>query len=635
MFQAGEVDYLVATDAIGMGLNMDVHHVAFASLGKFDGRRERRLHIHEMAQIAGRAGRHQRDGTFGTLALEGREKVAFRDEEIEAIEAHEFPMLRQLYWREGDPRFDTADQLVADLEAKPVEDVLRPAPQALDLAVLKALVDEGWVRDRIDGPAMVKRLWAICGLPDFRKTGVEAHARLVSRLFRHLSEGDGHIPTDVFAREVDSLENLAGDVDTLSGRLAAIRTWAYVAHRDDWLAKPDKAAERTRTIEQRLSDALHESLTQRFVDRRTTVLMRDLGARGEDVLPVRVDSEGVVTVDEEPIGRIEGFRFIVEQGASHGDTKRLLAAAERRLGGEWAARAAALVADQDDAFSLVAERGERVAIAWHGETVARLATGKSLLAPKIELRKTLNVLTPEQRHRVAERLQNWFDSALAEALGPLLRVAAAIEDQRTQPALRAVLAPVLEGGGIAARKALLGPLDTLSREQRHVANRLGLTIGALDIFLPPMLKPKATRWRLALAAAQHRRRMLAEPPPGTALLDLAAGDDARSYRQAGFRAFEGQMVRIDMIERLSRAAHDARDGKKAFAPDRELATSLGLSEKAEAALMRALGFQRAGTDEQDQPCWIWRGRRKPRRKAAKPAPGNAFAKLAELDLGHG
>jgi ATP-dependent RNA helicase SUPV3L1/SUV3 len=641
MFQAGEVDYLVATDAIGMGLNMDVAHVAFASLSKFDGRRKRRLHVHEMAQIAGRAGRHQRDGTFGTLGLEGDERVAFTESEIERIEAHDFPPLRQLYWREGDPRFDAIDTLIADLEAKPESDVLRAAPEAVDLAVLKTLADEPWVRERATGPAMVARLWAACGLPDFRKTGPEAHARLVGRLFRHLSEGGGHIPGPVFAQEITALENLSGDVDTLAGRLAAIRVWAYVAHRADWLAEPGKWAERTRAIEQRLSDALHDSLMQRFVDRRTTVLMRDLGARGEDELPVQVDGAGIVTVDDEPIGRIEGFRFIVEPGASHTDTKRLMAAAERRLGGEWAERTAALVADEDEAFALIAEPGKPVGIAWKGEPVAALTPGKSLLAPGIALGRTLDILTAEQKCRIADRLQGWFDSTLAAALGPLLKIEAAIHDTKTPPPVRALLAPLVEAGGIVPRKAALGPLAALDKAQRHRTARLGLTIGALDIFHAKLLKPEAMRWRLALAAVQADRPMPALPQTGATLLDEPKGKTLSAWRQAGYRGFAGQMLRIDMAERLARAAHDAREGKKPFAPDPALATSLGLSGDAQARLMHALGFQRAETqnetkDGTEAPAlWVWRGRRAAKPRKAKPTPGNAFAKLAELDLGHG
>lgn len=638
MFQAGEVDYLVATDAIGMGLNMDVHHVAFASLRKFDGRRRRRLHIHEMAQIAGRAGRHQRDGTFGTLGLEGESQTAFTDEEVARIEAHDFPPLRQLYWREGDPRYDTLDTLIADLEAKPQDAALQAAPEATDLAVLKKLAEEGWVRERTAGPALVERLWSVCGLPDFRKTGPDGHARLVGRLFRHLSEGEGHIPGAVFAQEVSALENLAGDVETLAGRLAAIRIWAYVAHRADWLADPARGIARTQQIEQRLSDALHDSLTQRFVDRRTTVLMRDLGAAGEDALPVQVDTDGVVTVDDEPIGRISGFRFHVDAGTSHADTKRLLAAAERRLGGEWAARTAALAADGDDAFALAAETGTHIGLTWRGETVARLTAGRMVLRPQIALDASLGALTAAQQKRIADRLQAWLERTLAQIVGPLGKMEAVLDAPGTPPAIRALLAPLIEAGGILPRKTALEALGQLDKAQRHRLGRIGLVIGALDIFHPKLLKPEAMRWRAALDAVLNGEKMPALPAPGAALVPEPRGRTLAAWRAAGFRGFAGQMLRVDMAERIARAAHDARDGKKPFVPDPSLSTSLGLSDAALARLMRALGFQPAGEgagDGQTRAQWVWRGRRAPKKRARKPDPGNAFAKLAELDLGHG
>ena len=635
MFQAGEVDYLVATDAIGMGLNMDVHHVAFASLTKFDGRRRRRLHVHEMAQIAGRAGRHQRDGTFGTLGLEGDERVAFSEEEIARIEAHDFPPLRQLYWREGDPRFDSLDTLIADLESKPDDPALHAAPEAVDLKVLKALADEAWVRGRTGDPEMVRKLWSACGLPDFRKTGAEAHARLVGRLFKHLSEEDGHVPGPVFANEITSLENLQGDVETLAGRLAAIRIWSYVAHREDWLADPAKWADRTRAIEQRLSDALHDRLTQRFVDRRTTVLMRDLGATGEEALPVRVDTEGLVTVDEEPIGRIEGFRFLVEGEARHADKKRLLAAAERRLGGEFASRAAQLIADNDEGLALATEPGRPIALLWRGGTVARLSRGKGLLAPQIDPDAGLAVLAPETRGRVTDRLQGWLDSALAAALGPLLRIEATIHDARTPPAIRALLAPLLEGGGVIARSPVQPALNALDKQQRHFIGRLGIVIGALDIYHPRLLKPEPIRWRLALAALQADKPMPPMPPEGVAVLDEPQAKLLAAFQRAGFRGFAGQMLRVDLVERIGRVAHDARDGRKPFTPDAALVTSLGLTDAALGKLMHALGFQRTGANEKGENQWSWRGRRQSAPPRARPQPGNAFAELANLDLGRG
>ncbi|WP_174274718.1 helicase-related protein, partial [Sphingomonas bacterium] len=421
MFQAGEVDYLVATDAIGMGLNMDVSHVAFASLRKFDGRKTRRLTISEMAQIAGRAGRHQRDGTFGSLSLEGS-NAHFEDEEVHAIEGHHIPALDHLYWRDGDPDTTSLDRLIADLERRPDNIVLRPATEAIDLAVLKRLADEPWVREAARGQAMVARLWEACGLPDFRKTGAEPHSRLIARIFRHLSEGDRRLPVPWFADELVRLESVQGDVETLSDRLAGVRTWAYIAHRRDWLADPALWAERARGIEERLSDALHQRLTQRFVDRRTSVLMRDLGARGADLLPMKVAEDGTVTVDGEAIGLLIGFRFKADPLARHGDMKRLMAAAERRLGAELGKRAKALIADEDAAFNLATDPGRPVALFWRGDVVARLTRGKSLLHPRFEPHRALGALPEAVRDAVCGRLRRWLEGNIARHLAPLAAI---------------------------------------------------------------------------------------------------------------------------------------------------------------------------------------------------------------------
>ena len=636
MFQAGEVDYLVATDAIGMGLNMDVAHVAFASLRKFDGKRTRRLTVAEMAQIAGRAGRHQRDGTFGTLAVEGG-RGGFEEEEVEAIEQHRFPPLDFLYWRNGEPDFASVDALIASLEERPRSSVLRAAPQAIDLLALKRLAEEGWVRERTGGAGLVKRLWAACGLPDFRKTGPEPHSRLVARIFRHLSEGTGHIPAQWFADEVARLDSVQGDVETLSDRIAAARTWAYIAHRADWLDDPAKWAERTRELEEKLSDALHQRLTQRFVDRRTAVLMRDLGARGVDALPVTVAEDGAVAVDGEPIGRLEGFRFKADHLARHHDMKRLLAAAERRLGGELARRAKMLAADGDPAFSLDTTEGRPVAIFWRGDIVARLERGRDLLAPRISLYKALDALGAENRKSVAARLAAWIDFEIGRVLKPLADITAAARSPAVPPSLRGLYAPLAEAGGVAARQPLDSAISAIDRDMRQTAARAGLKLGTLDIYIPALLKPEPMRWRLALAAAFDNGVMPALPPPGAASLQTPGDGEAfATMMRAGYRPLGAQMLRVDLVERLARIAHDRRldeseNGRAAFTPDPALATSLGLRPPSFAQLMLALGFRPTDGDGDSRQRWAWRGPRRPRRPE-RTRPGNAFAVLADMRI---
>ena len=623
MYQAGEVDYLVATDAIGMGLNMDVDHVAFAGLSKFDGNRRRRLTPAEMAQIAGRAGRHQRDGTFGSLTLEGDALAEFRPEEIERIEEHRFEPLEFLYWRESKLDFASVGALIKSLERRPVRREVRAAPEAIDLAVLKVLAGDSDVMTLATTPHLVERLWAVCGLPDFRKTGPEHHARLVGRLFAYLAEG--HVPQAWYAEQVARLDNVQGDIDTLADRIAGIRTWAYIAHRRDWLADPEGMAARTMAVEEKLSDALHERLTQRFVDRRTAVLMRDVGRKGAGEFPVAIDPEGEVSVGTYAIGRLQGFAFEVDPAARHADRKMLLATAERRLGHEYERRAGALVADTDEHFTLRTDAGQPIAILWRGHEVARLGPGKNLLSPRVLLDRRIDRVSDKGREAVIERLKSWVRAGAEKVLGPLRAAGHAAQDPAAAPAVRALLAMLVDEGGIIPREAVAAPLGALDREQRRAVTRLGIRIGALDLFMPAVLKPEARRWRAALRAAAADSAMPDMPPHSSVVLPTP--EDRALLTRLGFRAAGPQMIRVDMAERIAAKAHEARAGGQGEAVDPDLVTSLGLQPAAVARLMRDIGFQ----PTEEAAGWIWRGRE--RRKPPRGGPdkaSHAFAALAAL-----
>ena len=618
MFQRGEVDYLVATDAIGMGLNMDVSHVAFAGLEKFDGRRDRRLSIAEMAQIAGRAGRHQKDGSFGTLGLGGEAGPSFSDEEIAAIEEHRFRPLDHLYWRSADLDFTSVTDLIRSLEARSDDPLLRPAPLAIDLAVLKLIAEDPAIA-ATRGPR-ARKLWAVCGLPDFRKVGPMHHARMVRRLFSYIGEG-GHIPHEWFAAEVGRLDNVAGDIEALADRLAGVRSWAYIAQRPDWLADPRKWAERTRAVEARLSDALHERLTQRFVDRRTAVLVRDIGARGADALPVTVAADGEVSVGPEPIGHLAGFEFRVDPTARLADKRLLLAAAERRLGDELDRRAAKLCEAPDSEFRLVDEAGG-LGIGWDGYILARLAPGRSLLEPAVRTARPLDRLSAERRSRLRARLERWVEAQVARHLPALKSLAAAAADAGTSPGVRALAAMLVDAGGQLPRRLIAAQLSALDKTDRHVLHSLRVRLGALDVYIQSLLKPAAQTWRGALLAVRSGQAMPRLPQPSAATLDGSA--DPRGAGLA-FHRFGSAWIRIDLADRLATHAHHVRSNGGGNPVDDALATSLGLDEATVRHLMAEVGFVPAGE------AWTWRGHRRPRRREPQgPRPGNAFAALAGL-----
>ena len=616
MFQRGEVDYLVATDAIGMGLNMDVTHVAFAGLEKFDGHRDRRLTIAEMAQIAGRAGRHQKDGTFGTLGL-SEEGAGFSEQEIDAIEEHRFRPLDFVYWRNAELDFTDVAALIASLERKSDDVILRSAPEAIDLAVLRHIAEDPAIRSRKGVQA--RRLWAACGLPDFRKVGPMHHARMVRRLFSYIGEG-GHVPHEWFAAEVARLDNVNGDIEALADRLAGIRSWAYIAHRADWLQEPTKWAERTREVEARLSDALHERLTQRFVDRRTAVLVRDIGARGADALPVTVAADGEVSVGPEPIGHLTGFDFRVDPNARLADKRLLLAAAERRLGDELDRRAKDLVEAPDHAFTLLAEDSGAVAVAWEGNVLARLAPGRSLVEPALRTARSLDRLSASSRAALRERLERWLEVQVEHHLALLKHLAAAATDRGSAPGVRALSAMLADAGGVLPRKAMIGAISHLEQADRQALHRLRVRLGPLDVFIPQLLKPAAQYWRAALIAVRSNQPMPALPAAGAAMLDADA--DPRGAQMA-YRRLGRSWIRIDLADRLASHARKVRSAGGDDPVDAALATSIGLDETGIALLMNEVGFTRAGD------AWRWRGRHE-RRRDHRSRPSHAFAELAKL-----
>ncbi len=617
MFQRGEVDYLVATDAIGMGLNMDVSHVAFAGLEKFDGRRDRRLSIAEMAQIAGRAGRHQKDGTFGTLGLGSDEDgKAFSEYEIAAIEDHRFRPLDHLFWRNSDLDFEDVTELIRSLELKSDDPVLKSAPQAIDLSVLKLIAEDPAMAVRKGRQA--RRLWDVCGLPDFRKVGPMHHARMVRRLFSYIHEG-GHIPHDWFAAEVTRLDNVAGDIEALADRLAGIRSWAYIAHRSDWLAEPARWAERTREVEQRLSDALHERLTQRFVDRRTAVLVREIGARGSS-LPITVAADGEVSVGPEPIGHLSGFDFKVDPAAKLADKRLLLAAAERHLGEELDRRADALVGAPDTSFALGPDERGGLGILWDGQVLARLAPGRSLTEPALRTARPLDRLSAVRRDALRKRLEAWLERRIARDADALKRLAAAAGDATVAPNVRAVAAMLADAGGLLPRKALTSAIGHLDPDHRRALYQLGVRLGPLDVFLPLLIKPAAQAMRAALVAVKSGQAMPMLPPPGAAT--LPPGVDPRGAAFA-YRRLGRQWLRVDLADRLASHARAARSPDQ-DPLDRNLATSLGLEPETIARLMNEIGFHQAGD------AWKWRARRDKPRRPDGPKVAGVFDALDAL-----
>ena len=617
LFQSGEVDYLVATDAIGMGLNMDLDHVAFARIVKFDGHAPRRLSPAEIAQIAGRAGRHMSDGTFGTTA----ELEELEPETVEAVENHRFDPLERLYWRSAKLDFRSARHLLASLEARPVTRGLMLAPEADDHLALRALARMADIDEAADNPARVRLLWEVCQIPDFRKVMSETHARLLARIFRHLAGPEARIPVDWVADQVAQLDRADGDIDTLMGRIAHIRTWTYVANRPEWLATAAHWQERARAIEDRLSDALHDRITQRFVDRRSAFLMRRLESSRE--LLASVSRGGEVKVEGHYVGRLDGFRFVPDEEAEQGERRTLLAAAKRVLRGEIPARARELVEAQDAEFELAAS-GQ---ILWRGGAVGRLLPGESALAPRVEPLPS-DFLEGHLRDGVRQRLAVFLASALERGLPALYRARGA---ELAGPA-RGLVYQLAEALGTLPAPDVAALAAALPGAERKALARLGVRLGTESVYLEPILNPKSARLRALLWAA--RTGSAAPPAPqGTSVpRDPAVSDEA--YAAMGYCALGPRAVRADRLERVAAAARRlARQGP--FAASAELAALAGASETELAAMLAAMGY-RASVGENGEVLFHTRrhrpGAHGKQRRRARPHKDSPFAKLKELRL---
>ncbi|MEQ1509835.1 MAG: helicase-related protein [Sphingopyxis sp.] len=552
MFQSGEVDYLVATDAIGMGLNLDADHVIFASLHKFDGVEVRRLTLAEMAQIAGRAGRHQRDGSFGSLS--GRS--VFSPEDVEAIEEHRFEPLSWAYWREASPSMASVDALIADLEKAPNQPMLRSPPEASDLMALRQMHSDSAAMAMIHSPDQVRRLWDVCSLPDFPNVGAEAHHRMVSHIWSSLSQDKGTIETDWFMGKLNALDTMDGPIEALGERIGAVRSYCYIAQRGDWLAEPTAMAEKARDVEARLSDAMHDALTARFVDRRTAVLMRSLGQNAA-AMSVTVDDEDRVTANGQVIGSIDGFSFHPDPSATLSDHKLLIATAQKYLGVELAKRATVLAGSHEGNFTLMAAPDQLPTIMWHGHAVATLVRGKHVLNPRALLSSSLSALDPNVVAAVQSRINSAVDLSIARYLRSLLNVAAKIKDRATPPNERAILTALIDGCGVAARADVRETMKYIDQNGRASIRSFGVWFGYLDLFVSEILKPMPLNWLTGLQAAWCGESPLHQGPSSKVIVPL---EDAHGEPMLGFRIVGDMLLRVDAVEKMARHARAAQDG---------------------------------------------------------------------------
>ncbi len=593
MYQNGDVEYLVATDAIGMGLNMDINHVAFAGTVKYDGRTVRYLTPAELAQVAGRAGRYKSDGTFSTLAGD----AVLGSDTVDQIENHYFESVRALLWRNNRLDFTSVKRLIKSLEKPATIDGLHRHRDAPDLLALKTLMARDGTSHKINSPEQVQTLWNVCQVPDFRKLSLEDHISLLGRLVDFLVAPNGKIPTDFMARQVKRLDNPAGDIDTLAGRIAAIRVWTYVAQRKGWLQDTEHWTHVTRSVEDRLSDALHERLTQRFVDRRTSVLMRELRQRG--ALSVDINEENTVTVEGHDIGKLAGFSFTVDAGAARDDQKTLQAAAESALRSEVVRRAKLFDNVGYRTLELNFDNGLAAPrLFWQGAPIATIHATGAYLAPNVKL-VSATLLEGESAQLVINKCQAWLAERADERLAPLLALSRELNGESEAPEgaapltglARGVAFRVVENYGVVARSEVDKDLRQLDQDARKGLRRFGIRIGSSSLYLPFILKPHATELRLMMwAMGSDIKGVLSLPTPGMVWVDVNPDVPANFYEMAGFNVVGKKAIRIDMFERLADAVRPLGQKGEWFEVSPETMGLVGVSGEDFAEVMKGLGY---------------------------------------------
>lgn len=631
LYQSGEVDYLVATDAIGMGLNMDVDHVAFASFSKFDGHRRRRLRPEEIGQIAGRAGRFRSDGTFG----ETGDARGLDAETIEAVENHEFAPVTKLTWRNDALDFSSLEALRNTLVKPTPSPVLERVRGAMDEQVLDILAADSEVRGWTRAKGGLAALWDVCRIPDFRKTTVDEHARLARQIYAYLMSREGVLPDAWLEGQLARVSGTAGDVPTLSQRLAHVRTWSYAANRPGWTRDPAHWQARTREVEDALSDALHEALMSRFIDRRTSALVK--GLRDKADLAAGVDHRGEVTVEGHFVGRLKGLRFAADTAAGPLAQRAVTGAALKAVRPEINRRLGELARAPDDDLDLDADGY----VSWKGERVGRLAPSSDRLNPDLVLVGG-ELGSPEAASRAVQRLHRYVAARITERLRPLVSLKGRLATGEGLTGLaRGIAWRLVEAGGATARYGLANDITQLSAQERRQLRSAGVRIGEHAVFLPGLLKPGAASLNALLQgvhAGNAEDRFHA--PPGRVSLTIREGESEAGIAAAGYIACGGFAVRADMLERLADMIREAARGhpRHWFSIDEAMSSLLGLPAAGMEAVIRSLGYTRVKKAREGE-AEAWARRRPRKEQASSPAPvlspvsaDSPFALLASLDL---
>ena len=575
LYQNGDVDFLVATDAIGMGLNLDIDHVAFSSQHKFDGTKMRMLFSSEIAQIAGRAGRYMRSGTFGTTG----ESKPFDEKVVEEVENNKFDPIKRIMWRNSNLDMGTGKKLIESLEMSIKNPILTRGPEALDLAALKLITSTDDYCLNINDPNLVKLLWQVCKIPDFRSISLNDHVEILSTVFHYL-KGGSMIPDDWLHSQLDKIDRYDGEIDTISKRLAFVRTWTYVTQRDEWVNDPSYWQAESRRIEDGLSDALHDALTKRFVDRRTSVLIRRL--KQKEKLVAEVNQDGEVTIDGQFIGKLHGFRFIQDKGSSVAEDKTIRTASIAALEAEFHLRSSRFYNAPDTEIDFTDQGG----LMWGEHAVGKLLVGENTLSPRV-IAFVDDEAGNDVRDKVERRLNHFVERKIESLFEPLYLMK---KDENIVGLSKGLAFRLIESMGIIPRQEIINELKDMDQDSRALLRKHGVRFGQFNIFLPLLLKPAVTRMRLVLWALKKGFTEFPSAPVAGLVTINANNNEADGYFvKAGYHYAGEWALRIDMLERLADLIRK-ENTHLGFEANSDMLSITGMTNEQFSNLMSGLGY---------------------------------------------
>ena len=612
LYQSGDVDYLIATDAIGMGLNMDINEIYFSNLKKFDGKKTRRLNLVEMSQIAGRAGRYKNDGGFGTTG----DCETLNSDEIEKIEKHHLPDAKMIYWRNSHLDFTSPEKLIESLELKPNKKNLLRTNDSLDESVLRFFLKKG--SNNIIYHKNLELLWECCQIPDFEKRAYGQHINIIDKVFQFLSTRKKKIPSVFMKDQLKGLDKDHGNVDLLSHRLSNVRTWSYVSNKKNWVENSDYWIQLTKSIEDKLSDKLHDELTKSFIDKKISILSRSL--KQDLMLNTEINEQNKIYIDGQLIGELKGLKFIIEITPKTLDTdiKSIKKAARKGVEKELIDRVKQIISDKEISINNISE------LTWKNNPIARLRKGNDYLNPEIDLVAD-DSLNAESKTKLVSFLNSWLSKYIDELLGDLIRLT---KHKISNQYLRGLVFQLYENNGVIKRDDVDRIVKLIPAEERKKLWGMGVKIGRYHIYLPKMLKPKAVKFRISLWNIYYGLTNNSEIPKSGLNFLINSNFEKNFLLLCGFENFKEFYVRIDILEKLFLKIIENTKDKK-FKVNSEMMNLLGCSKENFYKLMAYMNYKK----DKVVDTYIFKGEKRAKKKIIRfDKKENPFNKLLSLNI---